>query len=594
MTKSNEPRADALTTVIGNAVKIGIIGGIVAIGIALEGMMQAFNTRDIISGVLTLSQALLIITFFSTAYAAIHRGNNSSWLDTLLVGVIAGLVTSALTVALVWIGGIIPLGEVVISATKPMYDLLTFKMGYVNGSIFLLALGAVCGLVAAILALLPNKIRSAALSGLVALFAFGLLQDLVSTTFSDWPMLKPITSFLYTSNGLTNASAITIFVVFAALSYGRALYEKPLQARFSLLPASTRTNAGRAGMGVGMILLLIAPIFLGLYISDVLDNVGLYLLMGLGLNIVVGFAGLLDLGYVAFYAIGAYTVGIITSPEHATGVIHNWWLAFPFGVLAAVVAGVLLGIPVLRMRGDYLAIVTLGFGEIIRLLALSDFLKPWEGGAQGIQGIPTPDIGPIVFVQQQINLPLIGQIQFTPSQMFYYLFLAGCLLLIFISNRLKISRLGRAWMAMREDEDVAQAMGIDLVATKLMAFGMGAAFGGLAGTIFAGKLQSVYPTSFSFLVSIYVLSIIIIGGMGNVTGVIFGALTVYGLPELLREVGDYRYLIFGALLVVMMLVRPEGLLPEARRKMELEEFREEADKPPTPPESVPLKTMGRP
>jgi branched-chain amino acid transport system permease protein len=186
-----------------------------------------------------------------------------------------------------------------------------------------------------------------------------------------------------------------------------------------------------------------------------------------------------------------------------------------------------------------------------------------------------PDIGPIVFVQQQIDFPLLGRVQFTPSQQFFYLFLAGCLLIIFVSGRLKQSRLGRAWMAMREDEDVAQAMGINLVATKLMAFGTGAAFGGLAGAIFASKLQSVYPTSFSFLVSIYVLALIIIGGMGSIPGVIVGALALVGLPELLREVGDYRYLFFGALLVVMMLVRPEGLIPEARRAQELEEFRHE-------------------
>jgi branched-chain amino acid transport system permease protein len=307
----------------------------------------------------------------------------------------------------------------------------------------------------------------------------------------------------------------------------------------------------------------------------VLDTVGQYLLMGLGLNIVVGFAGLLDLGYVAFYAIGAYTVGILTSPEHATGIIHNWWLALPFGVGAALLAGVILGIPVLKMRGDYLAIVTLGFGEIVRILANSDFLKPWEGGAQGIQGIPLPDIGPIKFVQMQLSLPILGQFQFTPSQEFYYLFLGGCLLVIFISMRVKSSRIGRAWMAVREDEDVAQAMGINLVATKLMAFGLGASFGGLSGAIFASKLQSVYPTSFSFLVSIYVVSLIIIGGMGSIPGVVVGALALVGLPELLREVGDYRYLFFGMALVVMMLVRPEGLIPEARRRQELEEFREE-------------------
>jgi branched-chain amino acid transport system permease protein len=319
-------------------------------------------------------------------------------------------------------------------------------------------------------------------------------------------------------------------------------------------------------MGLGIVILLALPWMLGLFLSEVLDNVGLFLLMGLGLNIVVGFAGLLDLGYVAFYAIGAYTVGVLTSPELSTGVVSSWWIALPFAVIAATLAGVTLGVPVLKMRGDYLAIVTLGFGEIIRILAISDFLKPWLGGAQGIQRIAVPD------------LPLL-QINWNP-QTYYYLFLAGCLLVIFVASRVKNSRMGRAWMAMREDEDVAQAMGINLVATKLLAFGMGASFGGLAGAIFASKLTSAYPHSFNFLVSINVLSLIIIGGMGSIPGVIVGALALVGLPELLREFAEFRYLIYGVVLVVMMLVRPEGLIPEARRAEELEEFRHAEEPPP--------------
>jgi branched-chain amino acid transport system permease protein len=308
----------------------------------------------------------------------------------------------------------------------------------------------------------------------------------------------------------------------------------------------------------GFIILLLLPSILGLYLSEVFDNVGLYLMMGLGLNIVVGFAGLLDLGYVAFFAIGAYTMGVLTSPELSTGIIHNWWLALPFAVLVAMFAGVVLGVPVLKMRGDYLAIVTLGFGEIVRYLALSDWLKPYIGGAQGIQGIARPDIGNLF------------QTNWGP-QAFYYLFLGGSILIIFIATRLRDSRLGRAWMAVREDEDVAQAMGINLVTTKLSAFAMGASFGGLSGAIFGSKLASVYPQSFSFLVSIYVLSLIIIGGMGSIPGVVVGALALVGIPEMLREFGDYRYLLFGAALVVMMLTRPEGLWPSAARRRELHE-----------------------
>jgi branched-chain amino acid transport system permease protein len=277
--------------------------------------------------------------------------------------------------------------------------------------------------------------------------------------------------------------------------------------------------------------------------------------MGIGLNIVVGFAGLLDLGYVAFFAIGAYTMGVLTSPELNTNPL-TYWEALPFAMIACLVSGLILGLPVLKMRGDYLAIVTLGFGEIVRLLALSDWLRPWFGGSQGIQLIAQPAIGSFVLNTQQE---------------LYYLFLIGVGIVGFIAWRLRDSRIGRTWMALREDEDVAIAMGINHVATKLMAFATGALFSGIAGTIFAAKLQSVYPHSMNFLVSINVLSLIIIGGMGSIPGVFVGSLVLMGSPELLREFAEYRYLVYGALLVVMMLTRPEGLWPDARRRLELHE-----------------------
>jgi branched-chain amino acid transport system permease protein len=217
---------------------------------------------------------------------------------------------------------------------------------------------------------------------------------------------------------------------------------------------------------------------------------------------------------------------------------------------------VILGLPVLKMRGDYLAIVTLGFGEIVRLLALSDWLRPWFGGSQGIQLIAQPRIGNLVLNTQQE---------------LYYLFLLGVGIVAFVAWRLRDSRVGRTWMALREDEDVAIAMGINHVTTKLMAFATGALFSGIAGTIFAAKLQSVYPHSMSFLVSINVLCLIIIGGMGSIPGVFVGALVLMGSPELLREFAEYRYLVYGALLMAMMLTRPEGLWPEARRRLELHE-----------------------
>jgi branched-chain amino acid transport system permease protein len=305
------------------------------------------------------------------------------------------------------------------------------------------------------------------------------------------------------------------------------------------------------------------PKFMGLYLSEVANTVGLFILMGLGLNIVVGFAGLLDLGYVAFFAIGAYVMGVATSNAIGTesGQIVfslglTFWQALPLAVLAAVAAGVLLGIPVLKMRGDYLAIVTLGFGEIIRILALSDMLKPNIGGAQGIVGI-----APILINGQNLSKPME----------LFHVVLVTCLIIGFIAWRLRDSRVGRAWKAIREDEDVAQAMGINLVATKLLAFGTGAAFSGLAGAIFASKLTTIYPHSFSLTVSINILALVIIGGMGSIPGVIVGAVALVGLPELLREFSEYRLLMFGAALVMMMLYRPEGLLPEETHRREMHE-----------------------
>ncbi len=293
---------------------------------------------------------------------------------------------------------------------------------------------------------------------------------------------------------------------------------------------------------------------MGTYLSEVLNNVGLYVLMGLGLNIAVGLAGLLDLGYVTNFAVGAYVMGVLTSTGPLGRGELSFWLVLPISVLAAMFTGFVLALPVLRMRGDYLAIATLGFGEIIRLLALSDWLAPLIGGAQGILFIPKPQIASFVFD--------------TPQRI-YYIILAACFIMLFISLRLNNSRTGRKWMAMREDEDAAGAMGIDTTLSKLIAFTLSAASGGLAGAIFAAKLGTIFPHSFSLLISINVLSIIIVGGMGSIPGIVVGAFALIGLPELLREFSEYRLLLYGALLIVMMLTRPEGLWPSAVRRREL-------------------------
>ena len=305
------------------------------------------------------------------------------------------------------------------------------------------------------------------------------------------------------------------------------------------------------------VILLVAPQLIGQYWNYTMGTVGIYVLLGLGLNIVVGLAGLLDLGYVAFFAIGAYTMGLLTAPE-PHGLMLSFWVALPIGVATAALSGILLGIPVLRMRGDYLAIVTLGFGEIIRILSKSDLLTSFSGGPQGVKNITPGLFG-------------AGVSKASYFMYFMYLILLGIALLAFITHRLQNSRTGRAWMAMREDEDVAEAMGVFTLKYKLLAFAIGAAFAGLGGAIYASRNQFVGPEDFTLMVSINVLCLVIIGGMGSIPGIIVGALVLKGMPEILRELDEYRMLFFGALLIFMMIVRPEGLWPSKRRQMELHE-----------------------
>jgi len=304
---------------------------------------------------------------------------------------------------------------------------------------------------------------------------------------------------------------------------------------------------------VALVILLASPFGLGRYWNYTLGTVGIYVVLGLGLNVLVGMTGLLNLGYAAFFAIGAYTVAILTAPQFNIG--WSFWAALPIGVVLATLTGVLLSLPVLRMRGDYLAIVTLGFGEIIRILAKCDALIDFTGGPRGVRAVAGPE--------------LFG-VSLASTLHFMYLILLGIVLAIFVISRLQNSRLGRAWMAMREDEDVAQAMGIYTLKYKVEAFAISAAFAGLGGVIFASRNKFTGPEDFTLLVSINVLCLVIIGGMGSIPGVLVGALVLKGLPEVLRQLSDYRMLAFGALLVIMMILRPEGLWPSTRGRMELQ------------------------
>ncbi len=301
----------------------------------------------------------------------------------------------------------------------------------------------------------------------------------------------------------------------------------------------------------------------------IVDFALLYVMLALGLNIVVGFAGLLDLGYVAFFAVGAYLYALLASPHF--GLHLPFWLVLPLGAFAAGLFGILLGAPTLRLRGDYLAIVTLGFGEIIRIF-LNNLNAPYNitGGPQGIDLIDPVRLGPWSF----------GHSVYA----YYFLFLFFVLFTAFVSTRLQHSRIGRAWIAIREDEIAAEAMGIDTRNVKLLAFAMGASFGGLSGGLFAGFEGFVSPESFNLMESVMILCMVVLGGMGHIRGVIFGAILLSVLPEALRYVGplqqsvfgriyidpsSLRMLLFGLALILVMLMRPAGLWPSPTRKREL-------------------------
>jgi branched-chain amino acid transport system permease protein len=316
----------------------------------------------------------------------------------------------------------------------------------------------------------------------------------------------------------------------------------------------------------------------------IIDIALLFVMLALGLNIVVGYAGLLDLGYIAFFAVGAYTYALLASPQFD---LHWSFLALlPIGALVAAFFGVLLGAPTLRLRGDYLAIVTLGFGEIVRIF-LNNLNRPYNitNGPQGITLIDPLHIAGANLAKTQT----VAGVTIPSLHSYYFVFLVCALIAAFISVRLENSRIGRAWIAIREDELAAAAMGINTRNVKLLAFAMGATFGGVAGGLFASFQGFISPESFTLLDSIMVLCMVVLGGMGNVAGVVLGAVLLTALPEALRYAGplqqslfgavyidpsDLRMLLFGLALVLMMLFRPAGLWPSSIRRRELAAMRE--------------------
>lgn len=431
-------------------------------------------------------------------------------------------------------------------------DALTARKRILLSGIAGLSLGILAGLLNTILAiLLVNEINA---RSVLTVLSF----DFIKGTLFELPPLAGIllTVFYFTVGSLAGGLLLAIGNIRGVkVTFGKfiSLIKRGGDKVRSFTRGRNRLLWQIIIFGVAAAVIVFLPLKWGSYWNYVFGTVGLYVILGLGLNIIVGLSGQLVLGYIAFFAIGAYTMALLNSP-----VPHNlmwgFWPALLLGVILAGLSGLLLGLPIMRLRGDYLAIVTLGFGEIIRILLKSDILTEFTGGPRGVQNIS----GPTLF-----GKPFASDVDFM------FLIMGGVLLTIFIYSRLQHSRTGRAWLSIREDELVARASGVDTVKYKLLALAIGAAFAGLAGGIYASRNQFTGPDEHSLMASINVLSLIIVGGMGNIPGTMLGAFSLKGLPEILREFANYRLLAFGALLVFMMLSRPEGLIPSRRPRHRL-------------------------
>ncbi|MEP6477647.1 MAG: branched-chain amino acid ABC transporter permease [Actinomycetota bacterium] len=575
---------------LAGAIPAGAIGGVAIVYLCLVGMVEKFETLDVVGGSVTFNWILLLGTACMAAYVAVRprviggRRVSADRAAALASGAVSGLLTAAVTGAAIGLGNLIGIDAVrsVLRSVSPvLMGILTLHMNAWVGTALLSALLIAAAVAGGLLRTLGSLPRRVLVIGAVAVVVMGLLQRIVPTALDQ---LNVGRDWLYgrVNLGLTTLGAAVVFAV-AALAIWFGLGER-LRVVFRPPAASERADGEEAhpqeaGIGsrrMGTVvawlvvagLLLVLPYLVGPVVSRILGTVGIFLLLGLGLNIVVGYAGLLDLGYVAFFSVGAYFMAILTGGQRVTfkgfqppafGANLSFWVALPIVVAAAALIGALIGAPVLRLRGDYLAIVTLGFGEIARVVFGSTWAEGLFGGAPGMSAItkaPIPGVG--------------FQFQDDPRH-FYYLALLFCLLAMYVSWRLQDSRIGRAWNAMREDEQVADAMGISTIRYKLLAFAIGGAVGSIGGALFAVSLGSLTIKSFQILVSITALAVIILGGLGSIPGVVLGALVLIGLPGVLSQFEEYRLLIYGGALIAIMLLRPQGLVPNVRRMRELRE-----------------------
>ena len=554
-------------------VRWGSICAVALLFVSLVGMPIKLDPKSIISPLLSLGYVSLFWLPLIFGYVASSRvvlegvETSKPGLPDLLTGVLTGAIGGAgLTLLMLGIENF-DIRDPLINWSPQLLEVLAFGARDLNPAVWI-GIGGALGLFGAALNVVPESLRRGISYGFFTVLAVAIFEPALDDMSEGFRLEWLIELIFQKRGGLKLWPAIILASLIGMISVISKGKVKKAVAQYREQEAPKKKQTSYVLFGVVAALGIVLPIFMGTYVNSLLANVGIFLLLALGLNIVVGLAGILDLGYVAFFAVGAYTTAVLTSeisPFFAPGM--TWALSLVFVVILAALTGLFIGAPVIRMRGDYLAIVTLGFGEIIRLLFLSDFLKPYFGGAQGILGVPGIDLG-VVYISG------------TDTRGIFYLVLFFCAIAVYVSWRLQASRLGRSWMAIREDEQVAEAMGINTVNSKLMAFVVGAVLASFAGAIMAARVGSVFPNSFMILISIVILVVVIVGGMGSIPGVFVGAFVLIGIlggpkqPGLLQEFGSLKLLVYGMLLVYMMLQRPEGLVPSARRTQELhqEEF----------------------
>jgi branched-chain amino acid transport system permease protein len=570
--------------------RVGLVAGASVCFLALVGIIERLVDLVLV-GNITMSTLMIFLPPLMGGWVAtrprVVAGERRTAPPPLAVsaggiqGLVTGLVVTVFVVVIEFVG-VATVRQVFVSVSPELMAILRFHRGPILGTIVLVLGSALAGAFGAGVRVLPARTQRVVIAGVTAVVVAALLKRVVAPALIQ---LKLDTTWIYSpiTLGLTWLGAIVVFVlagVAVTARLGTRIHDvlRPdLSQETAKDPADPPEPGGSRMTKRGVmivawcvvaVVLMALPYLVGPVVSRILGSVGIFVLLGLGLNIVVGYAGLLDLGYVAFFAVGAYFTAVLTGGERLTfqgyappafSVHLSFYVAVPIVVLIAAGIGVMIGAPVLRLRGDYLAIVTLGFGEIARVIFGSTWAQSLFGGANGMGNItdaPIPGLG--------------THFQSDPRH-FYFLVLAFCLIAVFVSWRLQDSRIGRAWNAMREDEQVADAMGISTTRFKLLAFAMGGAIGSLGGALFAVSLGSLTIASFQILVSITALSVIILGGLGSIPGVVVGAIVLIGLPGVLTEFEDYRLLIYGAVLIAIMLLRPQGLVPNVRRSRELQE-----------------------